>query len=128
MKLKKLDALKVYKAFKDFRTYAYLVIDKMPHWLKNSEGVICMREIKECVISISVLARSRDAAEKVEAINMFLAHIDCVYDSIDFFAEPQVKGLSSKQVAHLYFLMDEIEGQLSRLRKYLSVSDEVQKD
>lgn len=75
---------------------------------------------------LSVLSRSHDVEEKVQAINTFLVHLDCVYDSVDFFTD--VSALSKHQLAHILRLMDEIEGQLLRLRKYLNEAGEVQKD
>lgn len=123
----KMASLKVYKAFRDFRTYAYLCIDKMPRWVKNSEGKECIRDIKECVMCLSVLCRSRDDAEKIRAVNTALMHLDCVCDSLDFFTEPQVNALSSRQLAHLFRLMDDVEGQLLRLRSHFA-ADGSQKD
>lgn len=41
-KLTPLETLKAYHDFKQFRKYMYVAIDKMPKWLKHSEGANCI--------------------------------------------------------------------------------------
>ena len=127
-KIKSLDALKVYKAFCDFRTYVYLCVNKMPKWVKHSEGLICCKSVKNCVMCLSVISRSHSAEEKAEAITSFFAEFDCIYDSLNFFADPQVAALSNHQLAHLARLMNDIESQLQRLRRYLTDEGRNQND
>ncbi len=127
-KIKSLDGLKVYKTFCDFRTYVYLCVNRMPKWVKHSEGIACCKSVKNCVMCLSVISRSHSAEEKAEAITAFFAEFDCVYDSLGFFAEPQVAALSNRQLAHLAALMNDIEGQLQRLKRYLTDEGRNQKD
>ena len=54
-KLTPLETLPVYYEFKKFRKYMYLAIDKMPKWIKHSEGANCITSIKSCVRCLSVV-------------------------------------------------------------------------
>ena len=45
-KLTPLLTLPVYYEFRKFRKYMYLAINKMPKWIKHSEGDNCIRSIK----------------------------------------------------------------------------------
>jgi len=116
-KLSPLEVLKVYKDFKDFRKYVYLAIEKMPRWLKNSEGANCIVSIKGCVRCLSVIARTYDKQTKLNYIDAFLTEWDTVSDSISFFFE--VNGISNHQRAVMYKMREGIEGQVVGLRKFL---------
>lgn len=86
-KLSPLETLQVYKDFKDFRKYVYRAIDKMPKWIKHSEGANCMQSIKVCVRCLSVIGRTYDREVKLHYIDAFLTEWDVVSDSIEFFFE-----------------------------------------
>lgn len=83
-KLSQLDTLDLYADFRHFRKYMYVAIDKMPRWLKCSEGMECIHSIKRCIRCLSPIARSYDKAVKIKYIGLFLqAFIDERYQEKD---------------------------------------------
>lgn len=94
-KLSQLETLKLYEDFKDFRKYMYRAIDKMPRWIKCTEGMECIKSIKLCVRYLARIARTYDKRVKAQYIERFLDEWDVIYDSICFFFE--VKGITNHQ-------------------------------
>ena len=119
-----LETLKIYLAFKDFRKYMYVAIDKMPRWIKVSEGMECIRSIKQCIRFLSVVARSYDKRTKLAYIDRFLTEWDVIYDSISFFYE--VKGITSHQRDVMATLRQSLEEQVSVFRWWLDTNQDTQ--
>ena len=115
-KLTPLLTLPVYYEFRKFRKYMYLAINKMPKWIKHSEGDNCIRSIKLCVRYLSVISRTYNHEVKIRHIDSFFVEWDAISDSIEFFAE--VDGISNHQRAVMFKLKEGIEGQLVALRGY----------
>lgn len=116
-KLTPLLTLPVYYEFRKFRKYMYLAINKMPKWIKHSEGYNCIRSIKLCVRCLSVISRTYNHEVKVRHIDSFFVEWDAISDSIEFFAE--VDGISNHQRAVMFKLKEGIEGQLVALRGFV---------
>ena len=116
-KLSQLELMNFYTDFKDFRKYMYRGIDKMPRWIKDSEGQECIHAIKQSLRYLSVVARTYDKPTKVRNIDLFLTEWDVVADSISFFAE--VKGIDSHQRQVMCDLKYRVEEQVSALRTWL---------
>jgi len=113
--------LPIYHEFRKFRKYMYMAIEKMPRWLKNSEGANCVMSIKTCVRCLSVVARTYDREVKLQYIDAFLTEWDVVSDSISFFHEAH--GISNHQRAVMYKMREGIEGQVAALRKWWMETD-----
>ena len=116
-KLTPLLTLPVYYEFRKFRKYMYLAINKMPKWIKHSEGDNCIRSIKLCVRCLSVISRTYNHEVKIRHIDSFFVEWDAISDSIEFFAE--VDGISNHQRAVMFKLKEGIEGQLVALRGFV---------
>lgn len=106
--------LPVYLAFKKLSFWLFAVINRMPRWIKNSEGVQCITAVHNCVKCLSLVARTYDMKEKVRYIDSFFLQFDSVEFSIDFFIENH--ALSAHQSAVCISMMRGIEEQLKRLR------------
>ena len=70
-KLTPLETLKAYHDFKQFRKYMYVAIDKMPKWLKHSEGANCIVSIKTCVRCLSVISRTYVSGMSFRTVSRF---------------------------------------------------------
>ena len=116
--MSQLDTLDLYADFRHFRKYMYVAIDKMPRWLKCSEGMECIHSIKRCIRCLSPIARSYDKAVKIKYIGLFLQEWDVIFDSISFFYE--VKGISKHQRDVMLTLRNNLEEQISAFQKWLS--------
>ena len=116
-KLTPVETLPVYHEFRKFRKYMYLAINKMPKWIKHSEGDNCIRSIKLCVRYLSVISRTYNHEVKIRHIDSFFVEWDAISDSIEFFAE--VDGISNHQRAVMFKLKEGIEGQLVALRGFV---------
>lgn len=117
-KLSQLETLRLYADFKAFRLYMYRAIDKMPRWIKCSEGIECIHSIKRCIRFLSPIARSYDNSIKRKYLWLFLQEWDVIFDSISFFFE--VKGISKHQRDVMLRLRNNLEEQLSAYQKWLS--------
>ena len=115
-----LETLKVYESFKRFRKYAFVAIDKMPRWIKNSEGVELRRGIKTCLRCLSKIARTYDKSVKLQMADAFLEEWDVISDSILFCFE--AKGISTHQRDVLLGKREAIEEQVSAFRAWLASS------
>lgn len=115
-RLTPIETLDAYKAFCDFRKYMYQAIEKFPKWIKHSEGAACIASIKDCVRFLSVIARTYDEKVKLNYIDAFLAEWDVVSDSVLFFFD--VKCVSSHTCAVMLKMKDEVEAQLTALRRH----------
>ncbi|MBE6244272.1 MAG: hypothetical protein E7108_01955 [Bacteroidales bacterium] len=113
-----LETLKIYTDFRAFRRYMYRAIDKLPRWLKCSEGMECIHSIKRCIRCLSPVARSYDNAVKRKYMALFLQEWDVIFDSISFFYE--VKGISNHQRNVMLRLRNDLEEQISAYQKWLS--------
>lgn len=118
-----LETLKVYESFRRFRKYAFVAIDNMPRWIKNSEGVELRRGIKVCLRCLSTIARTYDRAVKLAKIDEFLEEWDVISDSILFCFE--AKGISEHQRDVLLGKREAIEEQVSAFRSWLASSQPV---
>ena len=115
-----LETLKVYESFRRYRKYMYVAMDKLPRWIKNSEGVECIKSIKACIRCLSVIARSYDRNVKLHYIDLFLTEWDSISDSTMFFFE--VSGISRHQRDVMFNKREEIEEQVSAFRAWLASS------
>ena len=112
--LSKLDTLLFYEDFKHFRKYMYQAIDKMPRWIKASEGMLCIKSIKQCLRYLSKIARAFGTNDKIVYIDKFLTEWDVVFDSISFFFE--VDGISKHQRNVMLNLRSDLEDKISCYR------------
>ena len=115
-----LETLKVYESFRRFRKYAFVAIDNMPRWIKNSEGVELRRGIKVCLRCLSTIARTYDRAVKLAKTDEFLEEWDVISDSILFCFE--ANGISEHQRDVLLGKREAIEEQVSAFRAWLASS------
>lgn len=111
--LSALDILDVYRKFKDFRKYVYRAIDRMPRWVKNSEGRECIKDIRKCIRHLSLIARSKNTEVKLFNITEFILLWDSIADSISFFYE--VSAISKHQRNVMVFKKYEIEQEMLEL-------------
>lgn len=112
--LSKLDTLLFYEDFKHFRRYMYQAIDKMPRWIKVSEGMLCIKSIKQCLRYLSQISRAFGTNSKIMYIDKFLTEWDVIFDSISFFFE--VNGISTHQRNVMLNLRSDLEDKISCYR------------
>lgn len=117
-KLPQLETLRLYVDFRAFRRYMYIGINRLPHWLKNSEGRECVHAIKRCIRHLSVISRSYKRDVKITRLDLFLEDWDMIYDSISFFYE--VREISKHQRNVMLNWRADIEDQVSAFRAWLS--------
>lgn len=115
-----LETLRIYDAFRMYRKYMYVAIDKMPRWIKLSEGMECIHSIKKCIRCLSVVARTYDRKIKLRYIDAFLTEWDALGDSTLFFFE--VNGISKHQRDVMLNKREAIEEQVSAFRNWLASS------
>ena len=129
-KLPQLETLRLYEEFKPFRKYMYVGINKMPAWIKNSEGRECIHSIKRCIRHLSVISRSYNREVKIRRLDAFMEEWDMIFDSISFFFE--VRSISKHQRNVMLRMRSEIEDQVSAFRAWLENNqgrqDEVPQD
>ena len=116
-KLPQLETLRLYEDFKPFRKYMYVGINKMPGWIKNSEGRECVHSIKRCIRHLSVISRSYSREMKIRRLDAFMEEWDMIYDCISFFFE--VRGISKHQRNVMLRMRSDIEDQVSAFRAWL---------